>query len=271
VNTLWRIMFLPAAMVCLHPQASYAQDLRGRWQVRSFATTMMSLDGKQKIKGPFTFRPRAMVIQVEEKRLIEEAEGKKTEYTLKKEGKDYILTRSAQNGIVTSRLSEIQKSATGITFTTTRLNNARKEHTVVQWACTPMKPQKTAPIVPTATVPNPASLSGTRWELVEIAYNNDKILRPMRGEKATLTFLFDTQVTGSAGINRFNGIFKSTADRALAFGGLASTRAANPPGFIADQYLKDLESANRYRFDKGMLILQLPVDTGVMKFRRITN
>jgi heat shock protein HslJ len=264
-------MFLLAAVFCLRPQAGYAQDLRGRWQVKSFTTTTMSLDGKQKIKGPFTFRPRAMVIQVEEKRLIEETEGKKTEYQLKKDGKDYVLTRKNQNEVVTSRLSDVQKSTTGATFTTTRLNNARKERTVVKWTCTAVKPQASTPTVATPSVPNPTTLTGTRWELIEIAYNNDKILRPMPGEKVTLTFTSDTQITGNAGINRFNGTFKSTPDRTLAFGGLASTRAANPPGSIADQYLKDLESANRYLFDKGMLILQLPTDAGVMKFRRITN
>ena len=116
-----------------------------------------------------------------------------------------------------------------------------------------------------------APLAGTRWELVEIAYNNDTVSRPRAGERMTVVFGTGNRVTGVAGSNRFTGAYTPGPDRALKLGRLAATRMANAPGSIAGRFLKDLESANRYLFENGQLILQLPIDAGIMRFKRASE
>ena len=115
-----------------------------------------------------------------------------------------------------------------------------------------------------------AGLVNTQWQFKEIAYAEGKSLTPQPGEKLTLEFDANGKVTGAAGVNRFTGSYKAGADGSLAFGPLAMTRAANPLGSVADAYAKELAQAIRFLYDGETLILQLPGDTGLMKFRRMT-
>lgn len=112
-------------------------------------------------------------------------------------------------------------------------------------------------------------LAGTRWQLREISYNDGTTYKPKGKEKMTLEFGKDGRVTGNAGINRFTGTYKADSKGALSIGRLTMTRAANPPGSIADTYVKVLRSARLYLFNKGMLVLDLPYDSGEMQFTKL--
>jgi heat shock protein HslJ len=112
-------------------------------------------------------------------------------------------------------------------------------------------------------------LVGTRWQLREISYNDGTTYKPKGKEKMTLEFGKDGRVSGKAGVNRFTGTYKADKKGAFAVGKLALTRAANPPGSIADTYVKVLRSARLYLFNKGFLVLDLPYDSGEMQFTKL--
>lgn len=114
-------------------------------------------------------------------------------------------------------------------------------------------------------------LPGSRWELIEIIFSDGKEIKPKSGEKMTLEFGKNGKVSGKAGINRFTTTYKGKKDISFSLGKIAMTRAANPPGSIADAYIKNLKSAQRYIFNKGLLVLELPYDSGEMTFRRLPD
>jgi heat shock protein HslJ len=248
---------LGAGAVLLAHEAS-SDPIHGRWQVRSLTSTTLSFDGREKIKGPFVEKPADMSIVVGQRTYVLDDAGKRTTYSVRRAGRDYILTRSADGGPIAVRLSRVAVQGKELRFTSTRLNRPRQERYIVQFVCV---------AAPTAVAPR-ASLAGTQWQLVEIAYNDDRIVRPKRDDPMTLEFSSAGRATGVAGLNRFNGTCRIGSDRSLSFGELAITRAAVLPGSVADTYIRDLKSANRYLMDEGMLVLELPYDTGVMKFRK---
>ncbi len=110
------------------------------------------------------------------------------------------------------------------------------------------------------------TLTKSTWRLVEVQYNDDRILRPEAGGTYTL-YLDGGRVTGIAGRNRITGGYTSKGS-SLSLKGLASTRMADPTGSIAPGYLKALGQVQSYFFKDGQLIFQLAYDSGAMIFRR---
>lgn len=251
------LVWMAALLAFANGLAARADSMTGVWTVRTFTTRTATLDGKT-FKGPFEEHPKAMTLNISATKYVSVNDGKKVEYKIRPDGSGYLLTREDPDGQVRITLSSVRRTATRLIFTSTRRNTRRREMTIVRWDCVPAKR-------PAAAAP---SLPGTRWELVEIAYNDDKVLRPASGESMTVNFFLDGKVSGMAGINRFNGTYTADKDGVLKVGPLASTRAANPPGSIADTFLKEVRSARRYLFADGMLVLQLPFDTGIVRFRK---
>ncbi len=169
----------------------------------------------------------------------------------------YILTRRTAEGTVIIYLSRVRRTPEGLTFTTTRSNTPRRERTVTRMVCVPAERSAADP------------LSGTKWALEEIVYNDDKVLKPYQNEKLTVEFGADGTIAGNAGINRFRGSYSAGKDGSFSAGRLAMTRAMNPPGSIADSYARELQRASRFLLQDGKLILLLPVDTGSVIFRRL--
>ena len=231
----------------------------GKWKVTRYVSTTRTLDGRDIVKGPFVSRPESMAIEMDSRRYVLTDSGKHTVYSVRGTGRGYTLTRRADGGAVTVTMGGIQRSGQNLRFTTTRSNRARRERYIVTWECV------RADEAPVAA----GALAGTSWKLLEITYNDDRTVRPARGDDMTLEFAAKGRVAGSAGINRFTGTCRPGPNRSLAFGEFAVTRAANLPGSVADVYLRDLRSVRRYLLDKGMLVLELPYDAGVMKFQRM--
>ncbi|MDX1932696.1 MAG: META domain-containing protein [Capsulimonadales bacterium] len=237
-----------------------AQGIQGDWQVCSITTTItktrsQGLDGisVKTFKGPIV----GMTLRIDRTTYTETgATGSRT-YSLRKAGSGYRLRRQEGSETITILLSDIRRTPTELRFTSIRRNEKRQEQTVVRWNCRPLVASKTT-----------AALAGVTWELVEILYNDDRTVRPA-GETMRVTFGPGERLTGKAGNNRFTGSFRTGSDRSLKIGPLAATRMADPPDSIAATFLKDLESANRYLFEKEDLILQLPIDTGILKFRKV--
>jgi heat shock protein HslJ len=258
-------VLLLAGLLCLWPAAGRAANLSGTWQVRSYTTTTYTCDGKKKVKGPVTDKPETMWLQVGKGKYVLANKGKKTEYNVRKDGSSYVLSGKNASGPVTIRLIGVKQTGSQLTFTSTNNDNRHQVRTVISWVCIPTSAQKMPPAAPASP------LSNTRWELVEILYNDDTVVRPKAGDKMTLEFGPSNQVSGSAGINRFSGTVRVNEHGQLAFSKLAATMAANPPGSIADRYLRELGHASHFLFHQGMLVLDLPMDTGVMKFRPVRD
>lgn len=59
-------------------------------------------------------------------------------------------------------------------------------------------------------------------------------------------------------------------DRRLAFKPIALTRAMCPEGSLSDRFAKEVGRATSYFLKDGDLYLELPIDSGTLRFRRQT-
>jgi heat shock protein HslJ len=257
---LW-VAVLAASSVLGSAERSQAQDIRGAWQVRSFTLRTQTLDGKKTVKGPTTYKNSNTKIQINDDTYVETNMRSRVTYALQKEGKDYLLRRQIGENNVEVRLTNIRKTANELRFTSVSRNEQKNEKMLADWVYTALKPQ--------SLPPHP--LKGTQWELVEILYNNDKIVHPQKGDTMMVAFRFGNQLVGKAGNNRFTGFYTPGTDRALTISRLAATRMADAPDSIAATFLKDLEGATQYRIDKGFLLLELPDSAGTLKLRKIPD
>jgi heat shock protein HslJ len=70
-----------------------------------------------------------------------------------------------------------------------------------------------------------------------------------------------------ADCNRGRGSY-TIGDGRVSFGPIATTRMACPPGSLDDRYLRDLQRATIFFVEGGKLFLDLPMDSGTMRFAR---
>jgi heat shock protein HslJ len=70
-----------------------------------------------------------------------------------------------------------------------------------------------------------------------------------------------------ADCNRGRGTYE-TGEGRIEFGAIAVTRMACPPGSLDRRYLKDLQRATIFFVEGGKLYLDLPMDSGTMRFAR---
>ena len=70
-----------------------------------------------------------------------------------------------------------------------------------------------------------------------------------------------------ADCNRGRGTYEIGAGR-IKFGPIATTRMACPPASLDSRYLEDLQRATTFFVEGGKLFLELPVDSGTMRFAR---
>lgn len=66
--------------------------------------------------------------------------------------------------------------------------------------------------------------------------------------------------------NRGGGEFKISPGK-LSFGPLLSTRMACPPGSLDSAFMQDLQRVVSFFVEKGTLFLEMPYESGAMKFR----
>jgi heat shock protein HslJ len=110
-------------------------------------------------------------------------------------------------------------------------------------------------------------LTNADWRLEKIVYNDDKTITPEASGRYNVRFFPDGRVAGQAGVNRLAGTYVITGNQ-LAFGGLASTRAAAlNPGVEAD-FLKALGQVASYKIQGDELWLKLKLDSGTVILKR---
>lgn len=111
-----------------------------------------------------------------------------------------------------------------------------------------------------------SELSGTAWQLVEIASMDDSSTKPDTASKYTLTFGEDGRAAILADCNRGTGSWTSKSAGELQFGPVAATRALCPPGSISDKYLAQFEWVRSYTMKDGHLFLATMADGAIIEF-----
>jgi heat shock protein HslJ len=86
-------------------------------------------------------------------------------------------------------------------------------------------------------------------------------------ERYTLELQLGGVVLVRADCNRGRGSYEIGEGR-IKFGAIATTRMACPPGSLDGRYLKDLQRATIFFVEGGKLFLDLPMDSGTMRFAR---
>jgi heat shock protein HslJ len=84
-------------------------------------------------------------------------------------------------------------------------------------------------------------------------------------DRYTLELAPNGRLLVRADCNRGTGAYRIGAGT-LAIGPLATTRMACPPGSLDARYLGDLQRAAGFFVEGGQLFIELPVDSGTMRF-----
>jgi heat shock protein HslJ len=86
-------------------------------------------------------------------------------------------------------------------------------------------------------------------------------------ERYTLELGPDGRAAIRADCNRGTGSCK-IGEGTIAFGPIATTMMACPPGSLDTRYLRDLQRATSFFVEGGKLYVELPYDSGTLHFRR---
>jgi para-nitrobenzyl esterase len=113
----------------------------------------------------------------------------------------------------------------------------------------------------------PAELRGTSWRWVGFTSPVES-LTVDQPDRYTLAFIEGDRIALRADCNRGTGPVASPSSGALAIGQLAMTRAKCPPDSLSDRFANDVSRAVRFTIRGGELHLELPNDSGVLRFTK---
>ena len=116
----------------------------------------------------------------------------------------------------------------------------------------------------------PAGIVGVEWEWSHFADGmaETTISDP---DHYTLSFSADGAVAIRADCNRGRGTYSVADDRHISFGPAAVTRAMCPAGSLDSRFLGLLPRVASYFELDGDLLLELPLDSGTLRFRRASK
>ena len=112
---------------------------------------------------------------------------------------------------------------------------------------------------------DPQSVLNKTWQWESTITPVEKITVPAP-ERYTIRLSDDGRLRAQFDCNRGGGDYKISAGK-LSFGPLISTRMACPPDSLYNQFMKDLQRVGSFFLQDGNLYLELPYDSGTMKFR----
>ncbi len=118
-----------------------------------------------------------------------------------------------------------------------------------------------------ATATPIADVVGVTWEWVKLTTPVEQ-LDIDSPDRYTVQFGSDGRVALKADCNRGAGAYSTSGDGQIALKPIALTRAACPPGSLSDRFAKEVGRATSYFVKDGDLYLELPVDSGTLRFRR---
>jgi heat shock protein HslJ len=115
----------------------------------------------------------------------------------------------------------------------------------------------------------PSFLPGKTWQLVEIAYMNDRVDVPDDRTLFALEFKTDGTARIQADCNRGTGSWSSASPGKLEFSQIAATQALCAPGSLYDSYLKQFNWVRSYVVKNGHLHLATMTDGSIIEFEPV--
>ena len=146
--------------------------------------------------------------------------------------------------------------------------------------CAPQAPPATPQPTPATPQPAPAAPSPATTdtalpsEVLEVTWQWESLVTPVETVKPDRPELYTLQLDRSgrvavrADFNRGSGPYTVSAGRRITFGAMALTRAACPPDSLSDRFVRDVGRVSSYFVRDGGLFLEMPVDSGTLRFRR---
>ena len=113
----------------------------------------------------------------------------------------------------------------------------------------------------------PAEIVDVTWAWVSFTTPAGQVIVDAP-ERYTLQLARDGRAALRADCNRGATTYSVGSGRRIALNSIALTRAMCPPGSLSDRYVKEIGRASTYFLKDGDLFLELPVDSGTMRFRR---
>jgi heat shock protein HslJ len=113
----------------------------------------------------------------------------------------------------------------------------------------------------------PADVADVTWQWVSFTTPVEQITVEAP-DRYTVRFGSDGRVALKADCNRGMGAYTVSADRRLALKPIALSRAMCPQGSLSDRFAKEVGRATSYFMKDGDLYLELPIDSGTLRFRR---
>ncbi len=108
---------------------------------------------------------------------------------------------------------------------------------------------------------------GLTWEWLDFTSPVEKVVAAAP-ERYTVQFGRDGSIALRADCNRGTGTVAYLPDRRLELKPIAMTRAMCPPDSQSDRFVKEVGRATSYFIRNGELYMELPMDSGVLRFRR---
>lgn len=118
---------------------------------------------------------------------------------------------------------------------------------------------------PAARSRDPQSVLNKTWQWELTITPVEKIVVP-NPERYTILLTADGKAQIRFDCNRGGGNYQISEGK-LSFGPLMSTRMACPPDSLDAPFMRDLQRAASFFVENGNLYLELPYDSGTMKFR----
>ena len=111
---------------------------------------------------------------------------------------------------------------------------------------------------------DPQSVLNKTWQWVSTITPVEKIAVPTP-ERYTIMLTEGGRLQARFDCNRGGGAFKISLGK-LSFGPLMSTRMACPEDSLDAPFIRDLQRVTSFFTQDGLLYLELPYDSGTMKF-----
>ena len=127
----------------------------------------------------------------------------------------------------------------------------------------PYRTRETAPSDSTL----PSNVLEVTWQWISLTSPVEQITVDAP-ERYTIRFGRGGRAAVKADCNRGATSYIAGADRHIAFRPIALTRMMCPPGSLGDRFAREVGRATTYFLKDGDLFLELPVDSGTLRFRR---
>lgn len=116
-----------------------------------------------------------------------------------------------------------------------------------------------------ARAKEPRLVLNRTWQWVSTVTPVEKITVP-KPDRYTIRLTDNGKVQARFDCNRGGGTYQISEGR-LSFGPLLSTRMACPPDSLDGPFMRDLQRVASFFLQDGELYLELPFDSGTMRFR----